>query len=222
MSKGIIGTELVETINNVEVRFNIVDTKFSVSSRDVANVFEKRHDNVTRDIEKIIKDLNSLSIGDPLKIEEIFYSDKYGRKQKSYQLDRDAFSLLVMGFTGSRAFEWKIRYIDAFNKMEEMLQDKTTPLNSAERYELEQFRASKDVSGEFMEDGKNGHFKIKRVKGYWRTDKDSKVDHQIEKLKELNRQIKKSKEKLNGLLDAEIMQLIEKKITEKNELLSSF
>ena len=36
-------------------------------------------------------------------------------------MDRDGFSLLVMGFTGKKALEWKLKYIDAFNQMEETL-----------------------------------------------------------------------------------------------------
>ena len=43
------------------------------------------------------------------------YADKYGRMQKEYLMTRDGFSLLVMGFTGSKALEWKLKYIEAFN-----------------------------------------------------------------------------------------------------------
>ena len=36
-------------------------------------------------------------------------------------MNRDGFSLLVMGFTAKKALERKLKYIDAFNKMEEQL-----------------------------------------------------------------------------------------------------
>lgn len=36
-------------------------------------------------------------------------------------MNRDGFSLLAMGFTGKDALHWKLRYIEAFNKMEEEL-----------------------------------------------------------------------------------------------------
>jgi len=36
-------------------------------------------------------------------------------------MNRDGFSLLVMGFTGKEALSWKLKYIDAFNKMEKTL-----------------------------------------------------------------------------------------------------
>ena len=43
------------------------------------------------------------------------------RKEKAYLLTRDALSLLVMGFTGKAAIMWKLRYIEAFNAMEQAL-----------------------------------------------------------------------------------------------------
>lgn len=85
-----------------------------VSSKDVAESFEKRHDNVMRDINKFQKDV--------LNFEEMFqessYEDSYGRSQKYYLMNRDGFSLLAMGFTGQKALDWKLKYIEAFNALE--------------------------------------------------------------------------------------------------------
>jgi anti-repressor protein len=86
------------------------------SSRTIAEVFEKRHDHVLRDIESL-KDLPNFG--------EMFYEteepDIYGRKQRTYLLNRDGFSLLAMGFTGSKSLQWKVKYIEAFNSMEDAL-----------------------------------------------------------------------------------------------------
>lgn len=41
-------------------------------------------------------------------------------------MNRDGFSLLVMGFTGKEAIEWKLKYIEAFNRMEQLLAQKQT------------------------------------------------------------------------------------------------
>lgn len=90
------------------------------TSLRVAEVFEKRHDNVLKAIESLVVDL--------LKNEEMFwlanYQDAYGRNQKLYRMNRDGFSLLVMGFTGRKALEWKLKYIHAFNEMEKLLLEK--------------------------------------------------------------------------------------------------
>ena len=92
-------------------------TLILASSRDVAEKFGKRHDHILRDIESFQKDVPNFG--------EMFFEDispdKYGRNQKIYLMNRDGFSLLCMGFTGKKALEWKLKYIDAFNKMEETL-----------------------------------------------------------------------------------------------------
>lgn len=99
------------------------------SSREVALNFDKRHDNVIRDIEQMKKDV--------LNFEEMFYEttmpDSYGRKQKVYLVNRDGFTLLAVGFTGKKALKFKLDYIAAFNAMEEKLKQNipTDPLQLA-------------------------------------------------------------------------------------------
>lgn len=51
------------------------------------------------------------------------YKDASGKSNVEYLLTRDGFSLLVMGFTGAKALEWKLKYIQAFNAMEKRLND---------------------------------------------------------------------------------------------------
>lgn len=120
-----------ELINIIEK-----DGQLVVSSRQVAEDFEKEHRNITRDIEALKKDV--------LNFEQMFiqstYEDSYGRKQKEYLLNRDGFSLLVMGFTGKAALDWKLKYIDAFNRMERTLTEKMEGLSPLlrELIEIEQ------------------------------------------------------------------------------------
>lgn len=45
-------------------------------------------------------------------------NDLTGESTSHYEMDRDGFTLLAMGFTGSKALKWKMRYIEAFNAME--------------------------------------------------------------------------------------------------------
>jgi len=52
------------------------------------------------------------------------FEDSMGRPQKEYLLNRDGFSLLVMGFTGSDALAWKLKYISAFNAMEAFIRER--------------------------------------------------------------------------------------------------
>lgn len=93
------------------------------SSLEVAKHFNKRHDNVMRDIEKLIGGLLKIEDTHPTKM---FYLDNYtneqnGQKYPHYLMNRDGFNLLVMGFTGEKALEWKVKFVKAFNKMEKAL-----------------------------------------------------------------------------------------------------
>lgn len=75
----------------------------------------------------------------------MFYETSYissrGREENEYLMDRDGFSLLVMGFTGKKVLEWKLKYINAFNKMEERLKSGNY-LSEEEKLKLQLF--SKD------------------------------------------------------------------------------
>ena len=92
-------------------------------SLTVAESFGKRHDHVIRKIEQLKNDC-------PQKWGECFnltrYKDPSGKWNPRYLMNRDGFSLLVMGFTGKKALEWKIKYIDAFNKMESVVSQRRT------------------------------------------------------------------------------------------------
>ena len=90
-----------------------------VSSRVVAYDFDKRHDHVLRDINNIIESNTTQNWG--LLFIESQYKASNGKMNKEYLLTRDGFSLLVMGFTGKEALQWKLQYIEAFNKMEEQI-----------------------------------------------------------------------------------------------------
>ena len=61
--------------------------------------------------------------------------DSYGRDRRIYYMNRDGFSLLAMGFTGKKALQFKLKYIDAFNRMEKQLQQQK-PLSLPEQISL--------------------------------------------------------------------------------------
>jgi len=90
-----------------------------VSSRQIAEDFEKEHDKVCRDIEALLESQPTILAVEYF-IESEYTTDR-GRKYKEYLLTRDGFSLLVMSFTGSKALEWKLKYIEGFNEMEKQL-----------------------------------------------------------------------------------------------------
>jgi Rha family phage regulatory protein len=103
------------TINNIEVNLTSKESKVFATSLDIAEVFGKKHKDVLRIInnmgERVRRNFTPMS-----------YKDSYGRSQCAYEMTRDGFSFLVMGFTGERADNWKLDFIEAFNKMEQIIQ----------------------------------------------------------------------------------------------------
>ncbi|MDT2580047.1 Rha family transcriptional regulator [Enterococcus raffinosus] len=104
------------------------DRQAVTSSLQVAENFEKRHDNTLRDIDQLKKDV--------LNFEEMFFEvlekDSYGRERRVIYMNRDGFTILAMGFTGKKALQFKLKYIEAFNQMEKHIKSKqhTKNINS--------------------------------------------------------------------------------------------
>lgn len=87
------------------------------TSKFVAEAFGKRHDNVLMKIEAILAQVPDFFIN--LNFKEIQITTDLGfgrtRQDRAYELTKDGFMLLVMGFTGTKAMEVKVAYIGAFN-----------------------------------------------------------------------------------------------------------
>lgn len=97
------------------------------SSRYVARDFAREHRSVLRDIDNLIQ------VGGAQNCADLFYETTYiheqnKQKYREYLMNRDGFTLLVMGFTGKKAIKFKINYIQAFNEMEKRLQQPKTQL----------------------------------------------------------------------------------------------
>lgn len=101
--------------NNVEIK-NLNGTTV-VSSREVAANFEKQHKHVLEKIAELIEAIQPAENPARYFIASE-YKDSKGEMRKEYLCTRDGFSLLAMGFTGPKAIEWKLKYIEAFNMME--------------------------------------------------------------------------------------------------------
>lgn len=87
------------------------------TSTKVAGKFKKDHGVVLRAI-------RNLKCSDEFRQSNFAladYIDEQGKPRTSYQISRDGFSFLAMGFTGANAAQWKEDYIKAFNKMERNL-----------------------------------------------------------------------------------------------------
>lgn len=112
-----------------------------VSSREVAENFGKRHTHILDTIKGFERDLSTAEFSALFVVSTYIASN--GKENNEFLMNRDGFSLLCMGFTGKKALEWKLKYIEAFNKMEEKLKSGNY-LTEEEKLKLQLF--SKDAS----------------------------------------------------------------------------
>lgn len=99
-------------------------------SLEVAKRFHKRHDKLISEIERMYGDLIDKGCaqngGHPLFTRTTYVHPQNKQIYSKFYMNRDGFSLLVMGFTGSEAMKWKLDYIKAFNAMEKLIQEQQT------------------------------------------------------------------------------------------------
>ena len=101
--------ELVFQKNNKEI----------TTSQTVAKVFGKNHSKVLRDIRELgcSEEFSRANFG------LVKTKDKKGEYRPSYEITKDGFTLLVMGYTGDKAMQFKEAYIKAFNDMAEHIRN---------------------------------------------------------------------------------------------------
>ncbi|MGE0056260.1 MAG: Rha family transcriptional regulator [Hyphomicrobium sp.] len=102
--------------------------KFFCDSRDIAFHFGKQHKDVLRSIDKALEELGDFAERNFTLSE---YRDSTGRPLRCFSLSRDGFSYIAMGFTGAKAADWKVKYLTAFNAMEDELKALSSALPSA-------------------------------------------------------------------------------------------
>ena len=89
-----------------------------VNSVMVAKMFEKRHDDVLRSI-------RNLDCSEEFRLRnfaESSYRNEQGKKQPCFNMTRDGFVFLAMGYRGKKAAQFKEAYIKRFNQMEKFIQ----------------------------------------------------------------------------------------------------
>ena len=119
----------VPTLSQPEIA--IVDGQAVTSSLAVADFFSKRHDDVLKKIR--ILDCSPEFCARNFAETSILVRQPNGgtRKLPCYQITRDGFAFLAMGFTGKRAAQFKEAYINAFNQMEKQLSKPSVPSDAA-------------------------------------------------------------------------------------------
>jgi Rha family phage regulatory protein len=105
------------TVNEQNKLVFIENDKPMTTSRLIAKTFGKNHKEVLRDIKNLglPEDFNQRNFA------LVDYKDAKGELRPEYHITKDGFALLAFGYTGEKAMQFKISYIERFNEMEATL-----------------------------------------------------------------------------------------------------
>lgn len=104
-----------------EIVFRGTNGQAITNSLLVAETFGKHHYHVIDSIKSLLHSHEKSCQF----YESATYEDGSGKKNRMYLMNRDGFTLLAMGFNGKKALDFKIKYIEAFNRMEQQLRQGT-------------------------------------------------------------------------------------------------
>ena len=110
------------------------DRQAVTTSLQVAEVFGKEHRNVMQSINNKLQSAENSADYQSMFVSGT-YKDSKGRTYPMYYMNRDGFTFIAFGFTGAKADQFKLKYIDAFNQMEKQLQQQK-PLSLPEQISL--------------------------------------------------------------------------------------
>ena len=157
-----------------DLKLIVEKDKVFCDSRELAKRFNKRHEQVLRKINQEIKRFSNLAEHKKV-LGEYFIEDSYkggdGRDVKRYLLTFKGFQSIALQFTGQKAFENRIKFIEFFEKL----------INNIESDKLKAITNSKDLLWlEFREEGKEYRKKLTKAI------KDNVVKYREEVEKKLN------------------------------------
>jgi Rha family phage regulatory protein len=109
----------------------IINGQIKTTSLKIAEHFNKQH----KDVLRKIQNLDCSPEFNERNFTQVEYIDTKGEKQPAYEITRDGFVFLAMGFTGNQAAQWKEAYINAFNHLENR-QAKEPPKPSIETFQV--------------------------------------------------------------------------------------
>ena len=128
-----------------EIKINNDNGTLTVSSLQVAEDFEKEHRSILRTIDDLKSEVDPAQNCASLFIESSYVHPKNKQTYRCYNLTRDGFSVLVMGFTGKKALEWKLKYIEAFNLMEQKIRERYSDISPQLQFLIDMERKQKQL-----------------------------------------------------------------------------
>lgn len=136
---------MVNQLPNVDLRhyISIKDNQLYTPSTRIAEVFSRQH----KDILRAIRNLDSSAYFNARNFALVDYKDAKGERRQMYNVTKDGFMFLVMGFTGKQAAAIKEAYINAFNQMADTLQSSQYGNSAVQALQA----TNQDLQGELLQ-----------------------------------------------------------------------
>ena len=99
----------------------IVEQKY-IDSREVAEMVEKEHNKLLRDIRVYITQLDASKVGHTDFFTESQYTDKSNRQKPCYLVTKKGCEFIAHKLTGIKGTEFTAKYINRFHEMEDVIQ----------------------------------------------------------------------------------------------------
>ncbi|HIW49815.1 MAG TPA: Rha family transcriptional regulator [Candidatus Blautia intestinavium] len=93
----------------------------TIDSREVADMVEKNHKDLMRDIRRYVEQLTERKIAPSDFFRESTYKDSTGRSLPCYQITKKGCEFIAHKLTGVKGTEFTARYINRFHEMEDAL-----------------------------------------------------------------------------------------------------
>ena len=122
--------KIIESLEVIDYSGNINDLVFSkdgigyTNSRVIAEKFQKKHKNILQTINNLLdqkQHSDKINCFNGLNFQPVEYIDKKQEVRNAYEITEQGFSLIALSFTGEKALEFKIDFINAFFQMKEAL-----------------------------------------------------------------------------------------------------
>lgn len=114
------------------------------TSMKIAEYFGKKHQHVMEKIRTLLAELPSeWGVSN---FRQSSYFNVQGKEQPCYEMTKDGFTLLAMGFTGKKAIEFKLNYINAFNTMIEIIQNQGISLQQQYLIADKEFKTASEIA----------------------------------------------------------------------------
>lgn len=152
----------------------------TLDSREVAEMVEKKHYNLIRDIKGYVEELNELKIEVVEFFRESAYKDGKGEKRPCYDITKKGCEFIAHKLTGIKGTEFTARYINRFHDMEETIREGIPQKKSSDKKKKNLSAANmlvKTVSGIFKDAGVDPMFIAAEAKRLYKEQAD--IDIQI-------------------------------------------